>query len=193
MTFDTNGNLSTVNGAPVSSTSPSISGISLTGLADGAAPMNLNWNVMTASGTSLITQNSGASATSASSQDGFASGSLQTIAIQSDGTIDGQFSNGQSEVVGQIALAQFGNDSGLALAGGNSFQATVASGQAVIGTAGSGGLGTLTGSSLEQSNVDMATEFTNMMVDQRGYEANAKVITAFNQLSQETINIEQGG
>jgi flagellar hook protein FlgE len=190
MTFDSDGNLSAVNGTAVSASNPSISGITLTGLADGAANMNLNWNVVNSSGNSLVTQTSSDSATSASSQNGFASGSLNTFAIQTDGTIEGSFSNGQSLAIGKIAMAQFGNENGLARVGDNAFQSTVASGQAVIGTAGSGGLGTLTGGSLEQSNVDMATEFSNMIVDQRGFEANAKVITAFDQVTQDTINIE---
>jgi flagellar hook protein FlgE len=89
-------------------------------------------------------------------------------------------------------LAQFGNQDGLSRVGDNSFQSTVASGQAVIGTPGAGGLGTLTGGSLEESNVDMATEFSAMIVNQSAYAADAKVITTFNQLEQETVNIEQG-
>ena len=190
MTFDSNGNLSTINGAAVSSSTPSISGISLTGLTDGAAQMNLSWTVLDSSGNSLVTQTSTASATSASSQNGFASGSLNSFAIGTDGTIEGSFSNGQSVALGQVALAQFGNENGLSQVGGNSFQSTVASGQAVVGVPGSGGLGTLTGGSLEESNVDMATEFSNMIVDQRGFEANAKAITAFDQVMQDTINIE---
>jgi flagellar hook protein FlgE len=193
LTFDSNGNLATINGAAVSASTPNITGINLTGLSDGASPMSLSWTALDPSGNSLITQTSSASATSASTQNGFASGSLNSYAIQTNGTIEGQFSNGQSLILGQIAMAQFGNENGLSLVGGNSFQSTVASGQAVVGTAGSGGLGTLTGGSLEQSNVDMATEFSNMIVDQRGFEANAKVITAFDQISQDTINIEQGG
>jgi flagellar hook protein FlgE len=190
MTFDAKGQLATVNGTAVSSTDPSVSGIALSGLTDGAANMSLSWNVLDSSGNSLVTQTSAASATSASTQNGFASGSLNSFSIQTNGTIEGSFSNGQSLAIGQIAMAQFGNDDGLSRVGSNSFQSTVASGQAVVGTAGSGGLGTLTGGSVEQSNVDMATEFSNMIVDQRGFEANAKVITAFDQISQDTINIE---
>jgi flagellar hook protein FlgE len=190
MTFASNGDLATVNGAAVSSTTPNITGFSLTGLKDGAAPMSLSWTALDSSGNSLITQTSSASATSASSQNGFASGSLNSFAIGTDGTIEGSFSNGQSVALGRVALAQFGNENGLSQIGGNSFQSTVASGQAVIGAPGSGGLGTLTGGSLEESNVDMATEFSNMITDQRGFEANAKVITAFDQVMQDTINIE---
>jgi flagellar hook protein FlgE len=190
MTFDSSGKLATINGAAVSSTTPSVTGLNLTGLADGASPMSLSWTVMDSSGNSLITQTSSASAPSASSQNGFASGSLQTFSIGTDGTIEGSYSNGQSLAIGQIALAQFGNENGLMRVGNNSYQSSVASGQAVIGTPGTGGLGTLTGGSLEQSNVDMATEFSNMIIDQRGFEANAKVITAFDQITQDTINIE---
>ena len=197
MGFDPNGNLSTVNGKainPVGGTAiPDITGISLSNLADGASTMNLSWAVLDSSGNSLITQTAGASATSSSSQNGFASGTLNSFAIGTDGTIEGTFSNGQSLALGQLALAQFGNDDGLLRVGSNSFQSTVASGQAVIGTAGTGGLGTLTSGSLEQSNVDMATEFPAMIQNQSGFEANAKVITAFNQIEQSTINIEQAG
>jgi flagellar hook protein FlgE len=190
--FSPTGTLSTVNGAAVSATSPDITSLALTGLADGANAMSINWEGMNSSGTSLITQTSAASGTSKSSQDGFASGTLNSFAIQADGTIEGSYSNGQSMALGQIVLAQFGNQDGLSRVGDNSFQSTVASGQAVIGTPGAGGLGTLTGGSLEESNVDMATEFSAMIVNQSAYAADAKVITTFNQLEQETVNIEQG-
>lgn len=190
LTFDTSGNLTTANGTAVSIAAPNISGINLTGLADGAAPMSLNWTALDPNGNSLLTQTSSNSATSASSQNGLASGTLNSFAVQTDGTIEGAFSNGQTVAIGRIALAQFGNEGGLSLVGGNSYRTTATSGQAVIGSPGDGGLGTMTGGSLEQSNVDMATEFSNMVVDQRGYEANAKVISAFDQVMQDTINIE---
>jgi flagellar hook protein FlgE len=196
MGFDANGNLSTVNGNAINpaggSSVPNISGITLSNLTDGASTMNLSWQVLNSSGNSLITQTSAASAPSASAQNGFASGTLSSFAIDTDGTIEGAYTNGQSLALGQVALAQFGNDDGLARMGNNSFQSTVASGQAVVGAPGSGGLGTLTGGSLEQSNVDMATQFSAMILNQSGYEANAKVITTFNQIEQATINIEQG-
>lgn len=197
MGFDPDGNLSTVNGQAINPAGgpavPDIAGITLSNLGDGASTMNLSWAVLDSSGNSLVTQTAGASATSSSSQNGFASGTLNSFAIGTDGTIEGTYSNGQSLALGKLALAQFGNDDGLLRVGSNSFQSTVASGQAVIGTAGTVGLGTLTGGSLEQSNVDMATEFSAMIQNQSGYEANAKVITAFNQIEQSTINIEQAG
>jgi len=190
LTFDTSGNLTTANGSAISSATPGISGISLSGLADGAAPMALNWTALDSNGNSLITQTSSDSETSASSQNGLASGTLNSFAVGTDGTIEGAFSNGETVAIGRIALAQFGNEGGLSLVGGNSYRTTATSGQAVVGSPGTGGLGTMTGGSLEQSNVDMATEFSNMVVDQRGFEANAKVISAFDQVMQDTINIE---
>ena len=190
LTFDANGNISSANGAPVSSSAPDITGMDLSGLADGATDMPLSWTAIDSSGNSLVTQTASASATAASSQNGFPSGSLNSFAVQNNGTIEGSFSNGQSLALGQLALAQFGNEGALARVGSNAFQTTAASGQPVIGDPGTGGLGTMTGGSLEQSNVDMATEFSSMIVYQRAFEANAKVITAFDQLMQDTINIE---
>jgi flagellar hook protein FlgE len=102
------------------------------------------------------------------------------------------FSNSQTLALGQIALGNFANPQGLLRAGMNNFQSTLASGAPVIGVAGTAGLGTITGDSLEQSNVDIATEFANMIVTQRGYQANARVVTAFDTLTQTTINITQG-
>lgn len=189
LTFDSSGKLATVNGTAVTTAAPSVTGIALTGLADGAANMTMSWNLLDSSGSSLITQTSSNSATSASTQNGFASGTLNSFSIQTDGTIEGSYSNGQSLALGQLVLAQFGNVQALSRSGENSFTSTVSSGQAVIGIPGAGGLGTLTGGSLEQSNVDMATQFSNMIVNQSAYEANAKVISTFNQIQQDTINI----
>jgi flagellar hook protein FlgE len=194
MTFNSSGDLTTLNGSTVGSATGDVSSATLAvaSLTDGASDLSLKWNVLDSSNDSLVTQTSAGSATSASSQNGFASGTLSSFAIQSDGTIEGSYTNGQSLAIGQIVMAQFGNNDGLSRVGGNSFQSTVASGQAVVGIPGTGGLGTLTGGSLEQSNVDMATEFSAMIVNQSGFEANAKVITTFNQIEQSTINIEQG-
>ncbi len=101
------------------------------------------------------------------------------------------FSNNQTLALGQIALATFANPQGLQAVGQNSFQTTLSSGAAVVGVAGTGGRGTITGGSLEQSNVDIATEFSNMIMTQRGYQANARVVTTFDQLTQDAINMTQ--
>jgi flagellar hook protein FlgE len=181
--FDSNGNLESPAGG-------AITGINITGLADGAANMNLTWNLTNGSGNSLMTQVTSASSTSATDQNGYPSGTLQTFSIGSDGTIDGQFSNGQTQALGQLALANFANYQGLQLAGQNSYQATLSSGAAVVGTPNSGGLGSLTGGSLELSNVDISTEFTNLIVVQRAFEADARVITTFDSVGNDTVNLQ---
>ena len=159
-------------------------------LADGAAALNVNWNLTDASGNSLLTQTASPSSNDATSQDGFAAGVLNTYSVLSDGTVEGTFSNGQTEAIGQIAVASFANPEGLTLDGNNQYSATAASGAAVIGAAGTAGRGTIAGSSVEQSNVDMATQFSNLIVYQRAYEANAKAITAFDQLEQATLQMK---
>jgi flagellar hook protein FlgE len=181
LTFNSNGDLTAPAG--------NVTGITVAGLADGAATMNLTWNLSAASGGTL-TQVASASSTSATNQNGYASGTLQSYTINSDGTISGSFSNGQVQTIGQIALANFANDQGLELDGGNSYTPTLASGQPVIGTAGTGGRGTLTGGAVELSNVDISTEFTNLIVVQRGFEANARMVTTFDTISEDTINLQ---
>lgn len=183
MTFNPDGTLATP-AAPVT-------GIAIAGLADGAANMNMTWNLQDATGNSLLTQSTAPSATANTFQNGYGSGTLADYSINSDGMIEGSFTNNQTLVLGQIVLANFANPQGLLRVGQNSFQTTLSSGAPAVGTAGSGGRGTLTGGSLEQSNVDIATEFSNMIVTQRGYQANARVVTTFDQLTQDTINMKQ--
>jgi flagellar hook protein FlgE len=159
--------------------------------ADGAAAMTgLTWSLVTA-GTPTITQTATASSTSATSTNGFASGTLTTYAVQPDGTIDGTFTSGQTLALGQVAVASFSNTQGLVDVGNNNYQPSAASGAAVIGVAGTGGRGTVIGGSVEQSNVNIATEFAKLIVAQQAYSANAKSITTFNQVSQATIAMLQ--
>ena len=165
--------------------------IAVANLADGAANMNLTWNLNTAAGTPAITQQSGASATSATTQNGFASGTLTGYSILPDGTVQGQFTNNQTLALGQVAVASFANNQGLTQVGGNDYQASFASGAAVVGIAGQGGNGTITGGAVEESNVNLSTEFANMIVAQQGYEANAKVLTTLDQVSQATLAVIQ--
>ena len=183
VTFNPDGTLATP-AAPVT-------GIAIAGLADGAANLNVTWNLQDANGNSLLTQSSAPSATANTFQNGYGSGTLSDFSITSDGTIEGSFTNNQTLALGQIVLANFANPQGLLRLGENSFQTTLSSGAPAIGTAGSGGRGTITGGSLEQSNVDIATEFSNMIITQRGYQANARVVTTFDQLTQDTINMKQ--
>jgi flagellar hook protein FlgE len=123
------------------------------------------------------------------SQNGFAAGTLATFSIGTDGTIVGAFTNGQNEDLGRVALARFQNEEGLQRIGSNQFEATANSGLAQIGTAGTGVLGSIQEGALEQSNVSLAQEFTNLIVAQRAFEANTRGITTADQNLQTVINI----
>lgn len=167
--------------------------IQVNNLADGAGPLNLTWNLLDSNGAGLISQVSGPSAATATQTDGYASGALQTISIASNGTIDGVFSNGQTLAVGQLALASFANSQGLMQNGSNTYLSTLASGQPTIGAPNAGGLGSVTGGALEQSNVDIATEFANLIIAQRDYQANAQTVTTLDQVSQYAISMIENG
>lgn len=159
-------------------------------LADGAANLSFNWQLYN-KGAGLLTQVAGPSATTSTTQNGAGSGSLVNFTIGSDGTVTGTFSNGKTQALGQLALASFANNNGLQLQGNTDFTPTLASGSPVVGVPGTGGLGTLSGGALELSNVDIATEFANLIVAQRGFEADAKAVTTFDQITQDTINLKQ--
>ena len=181
LTFDSSGTLTSPTG--------SIPGISISGLADQAAPMTLSWNLADSGGNPLITQQNVASATSNPTQDGYTAGTLSGYSVLPDGTVQGQFSNSQTLAIGRVAIASFANNQGLIPIENNDYEASFASGAAVIGQATIGGNGTITGSAVEGSNVDLATEFSHMIVAQQGYQASAKVLTTFNQVSQALMQV----
>ncbi len=181
MTFDSNGNLTSPTGSIA---------VNIPSLTDGASDLTMNWDLNSLSGASTITQTAVASgATGTVTQNGSASGTLDKFAVLTDGTIQGTFTNGQTAALGQVAVATFANNQGLQQTGGNLFQATSGSGAAQINVAGTGGAGTITGGSIENSNVDIATEFSNMIVAQQAYQANAKTITTMDQISQATLQM----
>ncbi|SRR5579872_898882 len=193
LTFDGNGTLvgdTATTGGTVTGALSDVTGIPIQGLADGASDMTFNWNVLNGT-TPILTQVAAPNGATSANQDGSSSGSLASFAIGSDGIITGSFNNGKTQALGQIALASFSNDNGLQLDGDTDFSPTLASGQAVLGVPGSGELGTLKGGSLELSNVDIATEFANLIVAQRGFEADAKAVTTFDQITQDTIALKQ--
>ncbi|HZL51023.1 MAG TPA: flagellar hook-basal body complex protein [Terracidiphilus sp.] len=107
----------------------------------------------------------------------------------SDGTVTASYSNGQTQAIGQLALANVTNLQGLALQGNGNYATTLASGAASIGISGTNGLATIQGSSLEQSNVNISAEFSNLIIAQRAFEANSKAITTFDTVTQDTINM----
>jgi flagellar hook protein FlgE len=184
------GNMSFNGNGVLASPSANVS-FSVDGLADKASPMSVSWQLLDSSGNPVITQSASTSATSGTTQDGYASGTLQSFSVDSSGVIQGVFSNGKNMAIGQVALATFADLQGLQRAGDNSYFATMSSGTAVVGAPNSGGRGTITGGALELSNVDVATEFSDLIIAQRGYEANAKVVTTMNTITQDTINLIQ--
>jgi flagellar hook protein FlgE len=138
-----------------------------------------------------ITAYGGSKTLAVKGADGFAAGSLQQFQISPDGTVIGIFSNGQKLNMAQIALANFNNPGGLEKMGNSTFRSSTNSGIAQVGTPADGGRGTLIGGSLEMSNVDLASEFTNLIIAQRGFQANSRVITTSDQLLEELVNIKR--
>ncbi len=181
----------TFDGAGVMSAPAANPTLSITNLADGATDQDITFEVLDSSGFPRFTGNSGASATSSVSQDGYASSTLRDVAIDSAGIIRGIYDNGQVNPLAQLAVANFNNPEGLLKFTGASFVSSVSSGEPSIGTARTGGRGTVVGSSLELSNVDIAEQFTNLIVAQRGYQANSRVITTTDELYQEAINLKR--
>ena len=186
LTFDGQGNLVT----PALAANPI--NVSITGLADGAADMNLKWNLYNPDGTPVITQFNEPSANLANSQDGVAPGQLTGTSIGANGEITAKYSNGSSVVVAQLALASILNPSSMQNIGNNTFAVTAATATPTIGVSGVGSLGQITGGALESSTVDIATEFTNLLTYERGYQANSKVITTEDDITQSTVNLIQG-
>jgi flagellar hook protein FlgE len=180
LTFDGSGNLTSPTGT--------IGGISFTGLSDGASNMSFSWNLNGAAGSSL-TQTASSSNVASATQDGYASGSYQDFSVDGNGIVEASFSNGQKETIGQVAVATVANQQGLQATNNTAYLATLASGPAVIGTAGNAGRGTIEGGALESSNVDVSTEFSALIVAQRAFEANSKSVTTFDQATQEAINM----
>jgi flagellar hook protein FlgE len=183
LTFNGNGQLTSPTG--------NVTGITISGLADGASNLTFNWDLYDSTNSPIVTQASSPSAASSTQQDGYASGTLASFNIQGDGTIQGIFSNGQTLALGQLALATFANQQGLVRNGSNEFLASLSSGTANIGAPNTGGRGTLAGGSLEQSNVDIATEFAQLILAERGYQANSRVVTTIDRVIQDAINMSQ--
>jgi len=142
---------------------------------------------------SSLTAYSDASGKSALTQasDGAPVGTLTAFTLNPDGTITGAFSNGMKQTLGQLAMATFNNPEGLEKAGGTLFTVTTNSGGAQIGTAQTGGRGKLLSGQLEMSNVDLSTEFTNLILAQRGFQANSKIISTSDEILQEVVNLKR--
>ena len=138
-----------------------------------------------------VTQSASRSTTKAYSQDGYTLGYLDNFKIDSSGTITGVYSNGTNRVIGQLALATFANDRGLEKAGDNTYVETNNSGQANIGESGVAGKGSLLAGALEMSNVDLSEQMTDMIVTQRGFQANSKTIQTADTLLETVLSLKR--
>ena len=187
--FDPNGNLDPAASSPANA-NPTIV---LTGIDPATTPMTITWNYLDAALASdgSITGYSSESSKTAQTQDGYPSGSLQSVSVDEDGYFTGIYSNGSMIPFAQLALADFASYSGLAKQGGNLYAESLASGQALIGPPNSAGMGSIAPSTLEMSNVDLGTEFVEMITTQRAFQANSKVITTSDEILAELLNIKR--
>lgn len=153
--------------------------------ANGSSPMSLTLDQ------SALTQFGGSSTIQDTKTDGYAAGSLNKTTIDTSGILVGSFTNGQSMNLGQIALATFNNPAGLDRVGDSMYAVSNNSGQAQIGASGVGGRGTFNPGTLEMSNVDLSQEFSNMIITERGFQANSKIITTSDEMLQELTNLKR--
>lgn len=198
LTFDANGKL-----ASITPTAPSTGGgaavpgpmadvqFTTPAWASGAAASPMTWDIVDDNNVAAITGFSSPSSNSSKRQNGAPAGMVDSISIASDGTVLATFGAGQTVAVAQLALATFNNPKGLVKLGGNKYGASIEAGLPNVGVASTGGRGTLVGAALEQSNVDIAHEFTQMILAQRGYQANSKSITVSDELLVDTLNIKR--
>ena len=182
ITFDANGTLTSP-----AATDPDPQ-VDITGLADGASDLTINWGLFNGT-TPRMSQYAQPSSISAVAQDGSPAAQLVRVALADAGQILAQFSNGAQTVVGQLAMATIRNPESLIAVGNNNYQLSARSALPAVGLPGTGGRGSVKGGAVEASTVDIAQQFTNLIVYQRGYEANSKVVSAVDELSQTTINL----
>lgn len=178
VTFDTNGLL----------LGPATLSVALTGI-PGAAAQTVTLNLGAVGTATGLTQFGGASTAAAITQDGSGFGTLTGISFDNAGQVQGEFSNGRTVAIAQLAIAGFNNESGLLRGGNNYFNSSASSGEAIVGPAGAGGRGTVQGGALEGSNVDVAAEFSRLIIAQRGFQVDARTISAANETLQELANI----
>ena len=184
LTFDGTG---TLTDPPVGGPFPTIS---VTGLVNGANDLDLTWESWDGA-TPRITQYAQPSAVSAKAHDGSPAAQLIRVRLADGGVVLAQYSDGEQSTVGQLAMATVRNPQSLISAGNNNYQLSALSALPAVGVPGTGGRGTILGGAVESSTVDIAKEFTNLIVLQRGYQANTRVVTTVDQLSQETINLKR--
>jgi flagellar hook protein FlgE len=187
MTFDANGLLTSPDTLSVVPDQTTLGGANLPSIAINLRQTNPDGSL----GAANVTNFAASSAVSSTDQDGFAAGILTGLSFSTDqsGTLFALFSNGQKRPLGQVALATFNAQDGLRRVGNNLFEETPTSGQPSIGAPAAGGRGSVVGSALEQSNVSIADEFTVLIVAQRSFQANSRVITTISQTLQDLLQI----
>ena len=141
-------------------------------------------------GTDGLTQFAAPSSVSSQGADGFSSGDLTGVSVDGQGVLSGNYSNGQKLALGQIAIAKFNSNEGLARAGESLWAASASSGAAAVGAAGVGGRGATTAGTLESSNVDIATQMVDLISHQRAFQANSKTITTADEMMQDLVNLK---
>jgi flagellar hook protein FlgE len=173
--FDNEGNLLTAPGS-FNIIVPGSSGA-------GSVPISMDFSRISALNTTSQVNPTG--------QNGFPPGSLSSFTIGADGLVTGNFSNGLNRILGQIAMSVFPNPGGLERMGSNLWRATDNSGLPVTGPPRSGSMGTISAGFLEQSNVDVGNEFSDLIVTQRGFQANTKIVTTVDEMMQDLINMKR--
>jgi flagellar hook protein FlgE len=181
----------TFNASGVLDTPPTGSTIAISGFADGAAPMSIEWSFIDATGSPRITQFARPSATSAVTQDGYPAADMTGLRIGDGGRVIATYSNGQEQIAALLGVANVLNPSALQAAGDNTFTASIDASITPVAPGGTGGRGQVIGQALEGSTVDIAREFTNLIIYQRGYQAASRIITTTDEISQETINLKR--
>ncbi len=182
MVFDSNGTLTSNGKYSIDLSAYNIPGDTTTN--------QTTLNLKNTSGGST-TQYAASSVTNYASQDGYGPGYLQRVSIDNSGVITGNYSNGQITPLYQLTLARFNAPNKLHQEGSNMYTETQASGVPLTGAANTNGLGTITSNSLEQSNVDLSDQFVHMIIYQRGFQANSRIITTSDTLLQEVLNLKQ--
>ncbi len=188
LTFSASGTLATINGLPATFANDPVLNINWN---NGTNPSVVKFNIVNADQSSNFSQFSAPSSTSSSFQDGYGAGTLKDLSVDQNGVITGTFSNGQVIPLAQVALATFNNNNGLIQQGNNQWSQSLASGSPTIGLANNGGRGGVLGANLELANVDVASEFTKLILSQRGYQANGRIVTTTDELLQETLNLKR--
>lgn len=173
--FDPSGNLASPSNGIIQYNAQSLS--------NGAAKLNLSLDL------SGSTQYGDSSSVSSLSQDGYTTGQLHGISVGTDGVVSASYTNGQSKALGKVALANFADPNGLQQLGDTTWGQTYESGDAQLGAPGSGGFGHIQSGGLEASNVDLPQQLVNLITEQRDYQANARVISTANNITQTIINM----